>query len=79
MQYYIFELDKASKDICTIVTPFDKYRYNRLPMGLQCSPNFAQEVMEGIFGNMEDIDVYIDDVGVFSNNWDNHVKILDIV
>ena len=43
------------------------------------NPDFAKEVMEGIFSKMEDVDVYIDDVGMFSNNWDGHVKTLDTV
>jgi len=74
MQY---ELDKASKDLCNI-TPFGKYRYNRLPMGLKCSSDFAQEVMENIFHDIEDTDVYIDDVGTFSKAW-NHIKLIDTV
>jgi hypothetical protein len=76
MQYYTFELDKESQDLCTIITPFGKYKYFRLPMGLKFSPGNAQAPMENVLSDIKDADIYIDDVGAFSNDWDPHVNFL---
>ena len=77
MQFYTFELDNESKELCNIVTPHGNYRYNCVPMGLSISPAFVQSKMEQCLQNIEELDVYIDDVEIFTEDWKHHLLILD--
>jgi hypothetical protein len=76
MQYYTFELDEECQDLCTIITPFGKYKYLRPTMGLKCSPDNAQATMENVLSDIEDANVYIDDISAFSSDGAHHVNLL---
>ena len=62
MGYYHIELSAKSKEICTILTQWGKYEYQRLPMGLCNSPDIFQEKMSELFVGLDIVRVYIDDL-----------------
>ena len=39
----------------------------------------SQEVMENVLRGIDDSDVYLDDVGAFSNTWEHHMDLLDAI
>ena len=45
-------------------------------MGVKQSPDISQEVMESLFRDLDKVDVYIDNVGIFSNTWQEHLDSL---
>lgn len=79
MQYYHFKLSQSAKQLCVIVTPFGKYCYAMLPMGIKQAPDIAQETMESIFIDLPNVEVYIDDIGIFDNTWEDHLHSLQTV
>ena len=62
MGYYHIELDPASSRLCTVVFPWGKYEYTRLPMGLCNSPDIFQEKMNDLIQDLEYAQAYIDDL-----------------
>ncbi len=77
MQYYIFELDEPSKELCIIVSPFGKYEYECFHMGLKYTPNSAQQVMELVLRNIDDNGVYLNDICAFFFKLEHHILLLE--
>ena len=77
MQFYTFYLDEESSKPVTIITPFGIFSCNRVPMGLKTAPGFAQARIEEVLRDIdEDIEIYIDDIEVFTESWEKHLAIL---
>ena len=80
MGYYHIELNPDSKKLCTIVLPFGKYEYQRLPMGLCNSPDIFQEKMSELMEGLEFVRAYIDDLLCITNgDFGDHLEKLELV
>jgi hypothetical protein len=44
MGYYHIKLDANAQRLCTIIFPWGKYKYKRLPMGIKIAPDIFQNV-----------------------------------
>ena len=75
--YYHIPLDKQTQKLCTTVLPWGKYSYERLPMGIATSPDIFQKAMNDIFGDLDYVLVYLDDILILSNDkdtFDDHLN-----
>jgi hypothetical protein len=69
--FHQIKLDEASSDLCTVGTPFGRYKFLRLPYGITCAP----EVFNGRFRQIFDFDnvaVYIDDILIWGKTQAEH-------
>lgn len=80
MGYYNIALSDDAKKLCTITTPWGKYEYNRLPMGVSISPDIFQDKICQLFEDLESVKAYIDDLLVISRGtFEEHLADLDEV
>ena len=68
MGYYHFELDNQLKELSTFMLPWGLYRYARLPMGLNVSPDLFQEKISKLFADCQFMKVFLDDLLIFSHD-----------
>ena len=80
MGYYTIRLDPDAQKLCTIILPWGKYSYQRLPMGVANSPDLFQEKMSELMAGLEFVRTYLDDVLVITkDSFDDHLAKLDRV
>ncbi|GBM63219.1 Uncharacterized protein K02A2.6 [Araneus ventricosus] len=55
-------LDNESSDLCTFNTPHGRYKFNVLPFGIASAPEVFQKRNERLFGDIDGVEVYFDDI-----------------
>ncbi|XP_072182172.1 uncharacterized protein [Diadema setosum] len=71
--YWQVPLDKDAREISAFVTPSGLYQCRVMPFGMKNSPATFQRMMNRVIAGHDNCVVYIDDVLVFSNTWEEHV------
>ena len=80
MGYYHIELSPSAKQLCTIVLPWGKYEYQKLPMGVCNSPDIFQEKISELFEGFDNVRAYIDDILVINKgDFADHLQALEKV
>jgi hypothetical protein len=77
--YWQMRLSPESIAKTAFSTPDGHYEFLRLPFGLKNAPAEFSRMMQFIFGDLKFIEIYIDDVTVHSESFDQHLKHLEIV
>ena len=70
--YWSITLDDESSTLTTFNTPFGRYRFLRLPFGLNLSQDIFQERMDIILENCPGTISIADDIGVFGKDQQEH-------
>ena len=68
MAYYTIRLDPDASKICTIIFPWGKYSYKRLPMGVAGSSDIFQGKMSELMIALEYVKTYLDDLLIISKS-----------
>ncbi len=80
MGYYHILLTPNASRLCTVVLPWGKYEYLRLPMGLCNSPDIFQEKMSELMIGLEFARAYLDDLLIISKgSFQEHLEHLEQV
>ena len=66
--FWLLPLDDKSADLCTFQTPFGRFRFLRLPFGLNCSGEIFHAVISKMFAGVEGCITYQDDILVYADN-----------
>lgn len=72
--YFQLLLDEESKQYTGFSTQDGHYQYVRMAQGLKNSPCAFMQIMKSLLSHLKFVQVYLDDITIFSANIDDHFK-----
>jgi hypothetical protein len=80
MGYYTIRLDPTESKMCTIIFPWGKYSYKRLPMGFGGSADIFQAQIMDLMASLKFVQAYMDDFLIITRRTlDEHLQKMETV
>jgi hypothetical protein len=80
MGYYTIRLDPTASEMCTIIFPWGKYSYKRLPMGFGGSADIFQAQIMDLMVSLKFLRAYMDDLLIIMRGiLDEHLQKMETV
>ena len=81
--YWQVPLSERAREISAFITPSGLFSYTVMSFGLRNAPATSQRLMNMVVSGLEGCAVYLDDVVIYSNTWEEHLvrieKLFDIL
>ena len=72
-RYWQVPLIIRAKEVSAFNTPDGLYQYKVMPFGIKNSPATFQRLINGVLSGLDGCEMYIKDVVVYSNTWEQHL------
>ena len=69
-------LTERAREVSAFVTPDGLYQYKVMPFGMKNAPATFQRMIHSLLRHLEGCEAYIDDVIIYSNTGDDHLRIM---
>ncbi|KAK8782784.1 hypothetical protein V5799_015874 [Amblyomma americanum] len=70
--FWQIKLDEESSSICTMSTPYGRYRFLRMPFGISSAPEIFQRAMHKVLEGLTGTAVVMDDILVWGRTKEEH-------
>ena len=79
LAFHHIDVDESCRHLTTTLTPWGAFQWRKLPMGLANSAQSYQRWMDSLLSGMENVYCYLDDLLIYTDTEEEHLKVVEKV